>query len=276
MTGTQPSSCDQFGLSYVIATTPNTIDTFNSRDKFIPMCFTYDQPAFARIYTTALPNISDRLRYNLYIGGFRTMATITNNSTQECMIRMYSVTFKDDVPTSELADLNPGTWNEWVFNGFNQTNFDAYNTSSYRNINLKFAGNLNQWCRIRMVKKRYLRCGQRINYVKGSKKYRLQKYDRVDSPGQLFFRRYSRMMFIQVTPTVSHPNTVVDFSTITNLRANQFKLDVEWKTFHYYKLIQNFNPVVSQSITAPQTWLGTENAFTITNDYTRQVVPTAL
>lgn len=248
VTSTQPTSIDLDGFSFSLG--PGSSNTH--QDKFFQIGNTYSAAAFQRIFGT-IP-AADRLKTSLFCGAYHYTARVTNNGNHPVRIACYRAFFKDDLDQPEVGTLTaPQTFNDWIYAGWDDQNYN-FGAPTYRNTDLRFNGNVNQWLKIRRVRYRLLRPGQSISVTRGSKRYRVIKYDRLNESDKLYYRRYSSMHFVQVTPIVGHSGSAAapTFDLANNpLVCPLWRLDIEWKTHHFYKKVPQVVGTVTSGFSGP-------------------------
>lgn len=248
MISTQPRSIDIIANNFSIGSGASN----PQQDKFFTLGVVYPKSQVDRIFAE-IP-LAQRAQENIWFGTYHLRSIVRNNSNSSCKVRMYKVFFQTDVDTDEIVDMNdPALWNQWVYQGFSQNNY-TLSASGYRNIPVKFSGNITQFLRLRLARSRFLRPGGSMQVSMGSRKNRLHKYDRYDKSDANAFRGLTCAIMVQVTPTLGHGpiSGEVPFALPTNnnqrLYTNAWRLDCEYMSHVYYKRVPNVTANVTQDV----------------------------
>lgn len=236
ITKTVPTSMDITGFNFSIGPGP----TDNAQDKFFVVGNSYDGPSFRRIFEQ-IP-ILERATRSIWCGAYKYQCRITNNSDHDMHLRLFRCGIKNDIDGGELTNLyTPALFHQWIKDGFDDQRYPT--NVQYRDMNLKFNSNTNYHLRPRMIKNVVLKPGRSVTTSAGSKRYHNQKFEPIDDPGVLLWRRYSKLWFVQATPVLGHTvltdnANIPPFSQINSpLTTTVWRLDVDWKTHHYFKLL---------------------------------------
>lgn len=264
LTKTQPTSIHLEGEAYSIS---SAADTTNNMDKYFPITGIYSKFAIQNIFGAAQIDVTSE---NLWTGAWHLNAELKNNSSKTFRLRVYKATFRDDLPTSEIAAYDPVAFNTWIYEGFQPGNskwLSPWPGSAFRNMDLKFNLNTNQWLRIRKIKDQRMNPNDNVVIRAGSAAYKLLKYDRVDSSTTLFYRKHSTMYFCQLTPEYGHDGDGYNFNTQQPLHATAWKMDVNYSLKYFYKKLPNVTGRITSNFTGIQSNAQLSSITSVTKDH---------